>query len=132
MKADIKALLAKITNTPIIVEQGISGIWTYKKWSDGTAECWGIYQGTVSSWATWGSLYYGEPYTAFYTNYPTGLFISAPVVTAQPVDSPVDIWLAKAGGNGTKDHFPSYFPMRASSSSGVTISVGVYAIGKWK
>ena len=23
-----------------IVEQGTSGIWTYRKWSDGIAECW--------------------------------------------------------------------------------------------
>lgn len=23
-----------------IVEQGVSGIWTYRKWSSGIAECW--------------------------------------------------------------------------------------------
>ena len=31
-----------ILNTPLIIESGISGIWTYRKWSDGTAELWGL------------------------------------------------------------------------------------------
>lgn len=31
-----------------IVEQGISGIWTYRKWNSGIAECWGTYTGTTS------------------------------------------------------------------------------------
>lgn len=29
-----------------VTASGTSGIWQYKKWSDGTAECWGIYNGT--------------------------------------------------------------------------------------
>jgi hypothetical protein len=29
-----------IKNLPSIVEQGASGDWIYRKWSDGTAECW--------------------------------------------------------------------------------------------
>lgn len=31
-----------------IVEQGISGIWTYRKWNSGIAECWGGYYDTVT------------------------------------------------------------------------------------
>ena len=38
---DVKKLLSKILNSPFIVEEGTSGIWTYRKWSDGIAECWG-------------------------------------------------------------------------------------------
>ena len=38
----LKETLAKLLNTPMIVEQGTSGIWKYRKWSDGTAECWGM------------------------------------------------------------------------------------------
>lgn len=30
-------------NIVYIVESGTSGIWSYRKWSDGTAECWGAY-----------------------------------------------------------------------------------------
>ena len=28
-------------NNDYIVEQGTSGIWTYRKWASGIAECWG-------------------------------------------------------------------------------------------
>lgn len=31
-----------------IVEQGTDGIWTYRKWNSGIAECWGIYSKSVS------------------------------------------------------------------------------------
>lgn len=31
------------TMTNFVIEQGTSGIWDYRKWSDGTAECWGNY-----------------------------------------------------------------------------------------
>ena len=34
-----------------IVEQGTSGIWTYRKWSSGVAECWGrTASKTISNW----------------------------------------------------------------------------------
>lgn len=60
-----------IRNLPSIVEQGVSGIWTYRKWSDGTAECWGAKSITANSWQTWGSWYYiGASEEA----YPTDLF----------------------------------------------------------
>ena len=42
MKADLKALLAKITNTPIVVEQGTNTSGSYRKWSNGTMEQWGL------------------------------------------------------------------------------------------
>lgn len=42
MKADLKALLAKITNTPIVVKQGTNTSGSYRKWSNGTMEQWGL------------------------------------------------------------------------------------------
>lgn len=39
MKLDIKELIAKLTNTPMIIEQGTDGDWTYRKWADGRLEC---------------------------------------------------------------------------------------------
>ena len=59
-----------------IVEQGTSGIWTYRKWNSGIAECWG--KGTVNgTWTAWGSVYY--IYKSF--AYPF-TFTSVPVVQA--------------------------------------------------
>ena len=37
----------KIQGSPItdfVVEQGTTGIWTYRKWNSGIAECWGFWQ----------------------------------------------------------------------------------------
>lgn len=114
-----------------ITETGTSGIWTYRKWSDGTAECWGTADRTVTSWASWGGCYYANPYNVQET-YPTGLFTSAPVVTAQLTADSQDMWLSKsnaASGSATKT--PPYFVTRASNgTNGATYSICYYAIGK--
>ena len=48
-----------INGGDIVVDQGESGGWTYRKWSSGLAECWKTFQKTVvpSDWSSWGSLY---------------------------------------------------------------------------
>ena len=33
----------------IVIEQGTSGIWTYRKWNSGIAECWGYWSATNAS-----------------------------------------------------------------------------------
>lgn len=35
-----------------IVEQGTSGIWTYRKWNSGNIELWGRYSATLSNYTT--------------------------------------------------------------------------------
>lgn len=45
---DLTNILNEVLPTPradYIVEQGTSGIWTYRKWNSGIAECWGTYSG---------------------------------------------------------------------------------------
>lgn len=54
-----------------VVEEGTSGIWTYRKWASGIAECFGVKPINVSSWATWGAWYY---ISADGDAYPTNLF----------------------------------------------------------
>lgn len=45
-----------MTDMVRISETGTSGVWTYRKWSDGTAECWGSKAVTVTpdDWEAWG------------------------------------------------------------------------------
>lgn len=66
MKADVKELIGKILNTPVVVETGTSGNWYYRKWSDGTAECWGRYVFNVT--ATEMSFAVSFPFTFADTN----------------------------------------------------------------
>lgn len=40
-----------------IVEQGTSGIWTYRKWNSGVAECWGVHSETLTSYTTVNGFY---------------------------------------------------------------------------
>lgn len=50
-KNDLKAIFDKILpsdQVDYVVEQGTSGIWTYRKWNSGIAEFWGEYSKTVS------------------------------------------------------------------------------------
>ena len=39
--------LSDAVSVDFIVEQGTEGIWTYRKWNSGIAECWGTYEYTV-------------------------------------------------------------------------------------
>ena len=124
----------KTANQPTgIIESGTDGIWTWRKWADGTAECWGTSASrSITSWSQWGGLYYGNPYTV-YDNYPSGLFIDSPSCQAQVANRTGDMFLV-AGGSGNKDHTLSFYPARGATWSGgtYTYTVSYYAIGKWK
>ena len=60
-----------------VVQQGTIGIWTYRKWNSGIAECWGSYTTTGGN-STEGSLYWKGTSTA----YINGLFIATPIAEA--------------------------------------------------
>lgn len=67
-----------IQEADYVVEEGTSGIWTYRKWFSSAAECWGVASFTPSSPNTEGSLYF--KYVS--TNFPSGLFTAQPTVQA--------------------------------------------------
>lgn len=47
-----------------IVEQGTSGIWTYRKWSNGIAECWGSKNASIpSGWSSGSGIILTLPFT---------------------------------------------------------------------
>ena len=86
MLVNIKKIIGKILNTPLIIEEGSEQVttghiinWEWRKWSDGTVECWGIVAPETYSFTTAsGYAYY------VYSNYslPTNLFQTADVVFA--------------------------------------------------
>lgn len=116
MKAELKELLAKITNTPLVVETGTSGIWTYRKWSDGTSECWGRSSKTATS-----------AQTNFNTTFPTNLFTDTPTVTANgSVTGNINSGVRYTGCS--KDVVDIWITGEITGTAWVQI----YAIGKWK
>ena len=63
-----------------VVETGISGIWYYRKWRSGTAECWGRYYNSAAALSGSNPLGTGKYWQAN-INYPF-TFAAAPSVTA--------------------------------------------------
>lgn len=45
----------EISKTPCVTESGTSGAWTYRKWSDGTYECWRKDTITMDITTAWGT-----------------------------------------------------------------------------
>ena len=111
----------------VVIEQGTSGIWTYRKWNSGIAECWGGEASTryISISTAYGYTYYGSAITNI--AFPTNLFTETPYlqVTLEGGDG------VSAGISAlSKDNF-SFYPYCPSSGNHY-IHVTSYAIGKWK
>ena len=64
-----------------IVEQGKSGVWTYRKWASGVAECWGQPAKSVASSGT----FLGANAYSTYFALPSGLFVSVDSANANPI-----------------------------------------------
>lgn len=124
---NLNKILAKILSTcSLVVEKGTSDNWTYMKWSDGTAECWGTFSGTLSHYGTWHNAY------GYYRDisFPTNLFNSTPVVT---YSAKVGSGFALSGvvtGSLTKS-VNRYFALSSASGS-QTCYWSIHAIGTWK
>ena len=107
-----------------VVEQGTSGIWTYRKWSSGVAECWGSYTTTGGS-STEGSLYWKGTSTA----YPSGLFIATPIAEATLQGN----WIGGIlnSDSHSKDSFVGYI-WTALNTSSQNFIIQIRATGRWK
>lgn len=75
-----------------VVEEGVDGIWTYRKWNSGISECWGYKDWNVTSWTAWGSNYYSS--TCNLGDYPLDLFAG---ITTMP---DITINAMKLSGSG--------------------------------
>lgn len=108
-----------------VVEHGTSGIWTYRKWASGVAECWGSYTSTGGS-NTEGSLYWKGTSTA----YPSGLFIGTPITEATLQGN----WIGGIVLNSSahsKNAFYGYIWTAVDGSSHEFI-IHIRATGQWK
>lgn len=119
------------TGGDAIVEVGTDGMWTYKKYASGVAECWGSYSITVTEWKAWGNLYEGSPNTGEIA-YPTGLFTSAPNFNAGVTGSVGAAGLETYVAN-TATQTPRFIVTRPSTvSSSPNFIIHIKAVGRWK
>ena len=120
---------------PTIVEQGTSGNWTYRKWSDGVAECWSIVTLNTAITTAWGSMYVGTTKMSK-VNYPTSLFNAKPVETVTAQSPTNAIWVfAESGSTGmnsstTTGIYNICRPNQVTTSGYYYLSF--YVRGRWK
>ena len=127
---DLKAILDKILpsdQVDYVVEQGTSGIWTYRKWSSGKAELWGTWSGNLTHYA---QVFGGY---AFYTDaipYPNGFFLEKPNAQYTGTIGSGFCLTGTILANSTKDHITCY---GVGTSNGTQACIFyIYATGEWK
>lgn len=118
--------LDDINTANYVVEQGTSGAWTYRKWNDGTSECWGSSVATYQTSSTEGGLYY----VLSKAKLPTGLFISMPTSIVTVYGN----WIggASTGSGSTMSSLNIYTWTPTSDANTRALSSQVHCFGRWK
>ena len=127
-KKIIKYLLNAV-KADYVVEQGTSGIWTYRKWNSGIAECWGTYTTSISvgnsssAYSVYRSGNIGIPAYPF-------TFTGTPNVTAVCANgNSMGAWLNHIEPSTTGGVF---YLSAGASLSAANRAVTFHVIGKWK
>ena len=118
-----------------IVQRGTSGIWTYRKWNSGDAECWGtVTCNNVTANNEWGAFYesnlYGPvnyPFT--FTERPKQIMsVSKTTTHAFFIETPFG-----SSYSSTNTNTGSWAFSRPKATAGTnTVYVDIYVKGKWK
>lgn len=112
-----------------IVEEGTSGMWHYRKWNSGVAECWGRTEETrISIGTAWGALYVKDNAFPHYA-YPFE-FIENPTVNIFPESSNGNYWLF-TGLSGDTTQSPTVSLIRPNGLS-VYATINYQIRGRWK
>ena len=125
---NIEAKLDKISD--YIIESGTSGIWTYRKWSNGIAECWGNTIIAPNVWEVWGNAYECHPYLDP-ISFPANLFSEDPEFFSSSCGAQGTIGIENFG-TVSKTQTPILYAVRPNQGNNGNIKVSMRAIGKWK
>lgn len=114
-----------------MVAQGTSGIWTYRKWNSGIAECWG----TLSTTKT----YYSGPHASFFYGYYGN--VSLPITFTS---APSGTYTVKIGSGfavpamgisqtwDSSNNTISWYALGNVSTANTSVWVDFNIKGKWK
>lgn len=130
---NLKAILTYLmtaVRSDYVVEQGTSGIWTYRKWNSGISECWGTSTRSNVAMGQWGStvLYYG---TITADSWPSNLFTSAPNANMFARVSGGNGWLTQTT-NMTASTTGTRYVIGVSNTTLSAVNIVTHAIGRWK
>lgn len=119
------------TYADYVIEQGTDGIWTYRKWNSGIAECWGEKIFDQINTSAVGSIYVAStPIVPL----PTGLFIDRPIVIAE-CSPHGDYYCGLLGAQNTttnESQIGSYVIWRPNSGLIYSPKFNFIIKGRWK
>lgn len=123
-----KKLLYKIVGIvgkPHVIESGLDSTTScrWRKWSDGTAECWKSLTAMDVSFSASGSVYYK---TLTGLGFPANLFDTAPTVTAN-----VDMGNVGAASATNITKTATNITILSAVSTTRSLNVGIHAVGTW-
>ena len=112
-----------------VVQNGTSSIWTYRLWSSGRAECWGVSSQDISINQEWANGWkYGDGYAV---SYPQGVFVEMPICTISK-NNYNSLSILEIGANGTNTQTPLPRLICAQARASASQDISFYAIGRWK
>lgn len=123
--SNTKFYLNNIILGDFVVEQGESGIWTYKKWNSGACECWGNVSTTPTTVNGNNAITVNLPF-AFVGTYNVSI---SPAKAAMYIDA-----FGDCATNGNITHTTTNFTMSYKYGFGTayTVSFNVIVHGSWK
>ena len=112
-----------------VVEQGTDGIWTYRKWESGLAECFGVLNTSVASTQAWGSThYYGKLEGV---SFPASFFVDVPAVLVSVSDENGNFFVTNR--STTAEEVGELFAVTVVAVENETaIRLNLEAKGRWK
>lgn len=128
-----------IGNNPVndyVIAQGRSGIWTYRKWNSGFAECWCTASNKVATNTKWGSVYYYQVlqggYALPFTFIQTGDFQDDPQGFVD-IQTPGGNYSFQIANRCTTTAAPKGYVMcPVQQTSGIDTLFTFYIRGRWK
>lgn len=121
-----------------IVEQGTTGKWMWRKWSNGTAEMRAIFDtDTLAIDEAWGSLYFGtwmrSDVNVAARKYPFA-FVDTPTISVTYMSGGADAWLVSlfSVSDDLLTGVPAYALARPNQGTIHYPRIGYYVVGKYK
>ena len=119
-----------------VVAQGRSGIWTYRKWRNGFAECWCTTSNNVAANTKWGNAYYSQylqgGYALPFTFIETGDFQDAPQGFVEIQTAGGNYSFQVANSCTTTNAPKGYVMCPIQHNDSIQVLFSFYIRGRWK
>lgn len=112
-----------------VIDQGTSGIWTYRKWNSGIKECWGSQTfSNVNINTAFGGTFYSGNFGNI--NFPSGLFTQTPKVFSDVLEGTYGCWLMRGSDHPSAAQTGSQNAVRGTAVNIPSVTLAYYAVGR--